>query len=259
MISEHVVIDPSVKIGKDVTIYPFVYIEKNVIIGDGCVIFPYVSIMEGTVLGKNNHIHQNAVLGAIPQDFNYKGDATELIIGDNNTIRENVVINRATFAGNKTSIGNDNFILEGVHVLHDTHIGNKCVFGYGSKIAGNCEVQDGVILSSNVIVNPKVRIGVSSMIQSGCRCSRDIPPYIVAAHNPIKYAGVNTTILNNIGVDEKVQKHIANAYRLLFHSQTSVFDAVLQIKEQIPESPEIDTIVKFVESSQLGIMQQQQL
>ena len=105
-------------------------------------------------------------------------------------------------------------------MLHDTHIGNGCVFGYGSKIAGSCEIQDGVILSSNVVVNPKVRIGNSSMIQSGCRCSKDVPPYIVAAHNPIKYAGVNTTILNNLAVDAKVQKHIANAYRLVFHEKT---------------------------------------
>lgn len=254
MISDHVVIDPSVKLGKNVTIYPFVYIEKNVTIGDDCVIYPYVSIMEGTTLGKGNKIFQNAVLGAVPQDFNYTGDATELVIGDNNTIRENVVINRATFAGNKTIIGNDNFLLEGVHVLHDTHIGSGCVFGYGSKIAGSCEIQDGVILSSNVIVNPRVRIGASSMIQSGCRCSKDVPPYIIAAHNPIKYAGVNTTILNNLSVDAKIQKHIANAYRLVFHDQTSIFDAVLQIKEQIPNSSEIDTIVKFVEDSQLGII-----
>lgn len=255
MISDHVVIDPSVKIGKDVVIYPFVYIEKNVTIGDGCVIYPYVSIMANTTLGKNNHIHQNAVLGAIPQDFNFKGDETELVIGDNNTIRENVVINRATFAGGKTIIGNNNYLLEGVHVLHDTHINNNCVFGYGSKIAGNCEIQDGAILSSNVIVNPKVRVGRYAMIQSGCRCSKDVPPFIVAAHNPIEYAGINITLLNNCGVDEKVQKHIANAYRLIFHEQTSVFDAVLQVKEQIPESPEINEIIQFVNNTQLGIIQ----
>src|SRR5574344_1253292 len=254
MISDQVVIDPSVKIGKNVTIYPFVYIEKNVTIGDDCVIYPYVSIMEGTTLGKGNHVHQNAVLGAIPQDFNYTGDVTELVIGDNNIIRENVVINRATFTGGKTMIGNDNFLLEGVHILHDTHIGNGCVFGYGSKIAGNCEIQDGAILSSNVIVNPKVRVGSSSMIQSGCRCSKDVPPYIVAAHNPITYAGLNGTVLNNLGVDERVQKHIANAYRLVFHDKASLFDTVIQIKEQIESSPEIETIVNFIETSELGII-----
>jgi UDP-N-acetylglucosamine acyltransferase len=254
MISDQVVIDPSVKIGKNVTIYPFVYIEKNVIIGDDCVIYPFVSIMEGTTLGKGNKVHQNAVLGAIPQDFNYNGDATELIIGDNNTIRENVVINRATFAGGKTVIGNDNFLLEGVHILHDSCIGSHCVFGYGSKVAGNCDIHDNVILSSNVLINPRVRIGLMSMVQAGCRCSKDVPPFIVAAHNPVKYAGVNTAILNNQKVDPKVQKHIANAYRLVFHGQTSLLDAVLQIKEQIPESKEISAIIDFVENSQLGLM-----
>jgi acyl-ACP--UDP-N-acetylglucosamine O-acyltransferase len=254
MISDHVVIDPSVKMGKNVTIYPFVYIEKNVTIGDDCVIYPYVSIMEGTTLGKGNKVHQGAVLGAIPQDFNYKGDATEVVIGDNNTIRENVVINRATNAGDKTVIGNDNFLLEGCHVLHDAQIGNNCVFGSGSKISGCCEIHDGVILSSNVIVNPKVRVGASAMIQSGCRCSKDVPPYIVAAHNPINYAGVNTAVLTNLGVDEKIQKHIANAYRLIFHDKTSIFDAVLQVKEQIQQSAEIDNVIAFVEASQLGII-----
>ncbi|SRR5574344_1686607 len=254
MISDQVVIDPSVKIGKNVTIYPFVYIEKNVTIGDDCVIYPYVSIMEGTTLGKGNKVHQNAVLGAIPQDFNYNGDVTELVIGDNNTIRENVVINRATFAGGKTSIGNDNFLLEGVHILHDAHIGNSCVFGYGSKIAGNCEVHDNVILSSNVLINPRVRIGAMSMVQAGCRCSKDVPPFIVAAHNPVKYAGINSAILNNQKIEPREQKHIANAYRLIFHDQTSLLDAVLQIKEQIQESPERNAIIKFVEESKLGLM-----
>src|SRR5574344_1578502 len=151
MISDHVVIDPSVKVGKNVTIYPFVYIEKNVTVGDDCVIYPYVSIMEGTTLGNGNKVHQGAVLGAIPQDFSYKGDATEVVIGDNNTIRENVVINRATNAGDKTIIGNDNFLLEGCHVLHDARIANHCVFGCGTKISGCCDIQDGAILSSSVI------------------------------------------------------------------------------------------------------------
>lgn len=254
MINEHVVIDPSVKLGKNVKIYPFVYIEKNVTIGDDCVIFPYVSIMEGTTLGKNNHVHQNAVLGAIPQDFNYCGAVTELVIGDNNTIRENVVINRATFVGGKTVIGNNNFLMEGVHVSHDAQIGNNCVFGYGSKIAGDCKIADDVILSSNVVINPKVRIGVAAMIQSGCRTSKDVPPYIVAAHNPIQFAGINMTIMNNLQIDEKKQNHVANAYRLVFHSQTSVYDAILQIEQQIPKGKEIDVIIDFLKATELGVI-----
>ena len=254
MISPLASISPSAKIGNNVEIMPFAYIEDDVVIGDDCIIYPYVSIMAGTRLGNGNKIFQNSVLGAIPQDFKYAGDKTELIIGNNNNIRENVVINRATFKGGQTVIGDGNFLMEGVHVSHDTKIGNGCVFGYGTKIAGDCEIHNSVIFSSNVIENPKTRVGKGSLVQSGCRFSKDIPPYIVANHNPIEYGGINSIILTNHGIDEKIQKHIANAYRLVFHGQTSVFDATLQIKEQVPMSTEIQDIIDFLTTTQRGII-----
>ena len=254
MISPKAEINPGAKIGKNVTIYPFAYIEDGVVIGDDCVIYPYVSIMKGTTLGRGNQIFQNTVLGAVPQDFNYTGDDTELIIGDENIIRENVVINRATFAGGKTVLGNRNFLMEGVHVSHDTKIADGCVFGYGTKIAGDCEIEDYVIFSSSVIANAGTRVGRGSMIQGGVRISKDVPPYIVASENPVKYGGVNSTILTAHGVTDKVQAHIANAYRLIFHGQTSVFDAVIQVEEQVPAGSEINHIVEFVRATKLGII-----
>lgn len=160
MISEKAVVSPKAKIGKGVTIYPFAYIEKDVEIDNDCVIYPFVSIMRGTVLGKRNTVYQGTVVGAEPQDFNYSGDMTRVEIGNDNVIRENVVINRATYKDGVTRIGNNNFILEGVHISHDTNVCDRCVFGYGTKIAGDCEIHDGTILSSNVIVNPGVRVGI---------------------------------------------------------------------------------------------------
>ena len=61
-------------------------------------------------------------------------------------------------------------------------------------------------------------------------------------------------MMNEAGIDAKVQKHIANAYRLLFHGKTSTFDVINQIKEQVPDSPEIRTIIEFLENTQRGIM-----
>ena len=254
MISPKAEIDPKAKIGKNVTIYPFAYIEGDVVIGDDCVIYPYVSIMNGTRLGRGNVVYQNTVLGAVPQDFNYCGDASQLVIGDDNTFRENVVINRATFCSGKTEIGNRNSFMEGVHVSHDTKISDDCVFGYGTKIAGDCEIENAVIFSSNVIANAGVRVGRGSMVQGGCRLSRDVPPYIIASDNPVKYGGINATILTNHGVSQKVQDHIANAYRLVFHGQTSVFDAVRQIREQVPDGPEVRHIIEFIDATKLGLI-----
>lgn len=47
MISPLAYVDPSAKIGKNVTIHPFAYIDKNVEIGDDNVIMPNASIMSG--------------------------------------------------------------------------------------------------------------------------------------------------------------------------------------------------------------------
>ena len=253
-ISPRAEVSPKAKIGDNCKIYPFVYIEDDVVIGDNCIIFPFVSILNGTRMGNRNKIHQGTVIAALPQDFEFQGEKSEVIIGDCNVLRENVVINRGTHAGGKTIIGNNNFLLEGAHVSHDTVVGNNCVLGYGAKIAGDCEIGNGVIFSSGAIQNANTRAGDLSLIQAGTAFSRDVPPYVIAGGSPMEYGGPNTTILDSAGIDKKVQKHIANAYRLLFNGKTSVYDVILQIKEQVPDSPEIQNIVKFLENTKRGVM-----
>lgn len=116
MISPLAYVDSAAKIGKNVTIQPFAFIEGNVEIGDDCIIMSGAKILHGTRMGKGNKVHHNAVLGAEPQDFHYTGENSMLIIGDNNDIRENVVVSRATHAGSATRIGNENYLMDGVHL-----------------------------------------------------------------------------------------------------------------------------------------------
>jgi acyl-ACP--UDP-N-acetylglucosamine O-acyltransferase len=247
-------VSPKAKIGNNVKIFPFAWVEDDVEIGDDCIIFPYVSVMNGTRMGHGNRIYQNTVLAAVPQDFHFTGEWTELVIGNDNIIRENVVINRATHKGDKTIIGDNNFLMEGVHISHDTHVANQCVFGYGVKIAGLCEIGNGVIFSSSVIENAKTRVGEGAMIQAGTTFSKDVPPYIVAGGTPVGYHGINSVMMTTYGIDEKIQKHIANAYRLIFHGMTGVDDAVRQVKEQVPDGDEIRNIVDFMNTTKKGII-----
>lgn len=253
-ISDKAVVSPKAKIGQNVTIYPFVYIEDDVVIGDNCVLYPGVNIMNGTRMGNDNTVYQNTVISAVPQDLNYKGDNTVCEIGNGNVIRENVVINRATYASGKTILGNENFLAEGVHISHDTHIGNGNVFGYGTKVAGDCQIDDYVIFSSGVIANAGVRVGSCAMIKSSTRFSKDVPPYVVTGGHPIKYQGINSFVIDRVDIDEKVKNHIANAYRLVFHGQDALENVCGQIIQQIPRSKEIEYIVKFLRDSQLGIV-----
>ena len=76
MISDKAHIDPSAKIGANVTIHPFAFIDKDVEIGDGCVIMPFASIIRGTRMGRNCKVYQGAIVGADPQDFRWKGGFT---------------------------------------------------------------------------------------------------------------------------------------------------------------------------------------
>ncbi len=254
MISPLAYVNPGAIIGENVMIHPFAYIDNNVVIGDNCEILPYASLMSGTRLGKGNKVFQGAVVAAVPQDFAYKGDDTVVIVGDNNVIRENVVINRATLKEGQTRIGNHNFLLEGVHLSHDTKVGDHCVFGYGTKMAGDCVIEDHVIFGGNVLMGQACRVGTWSWIRSGCRFNRDIPPYIVAAKEPITYSGINTKVLEKVGFSEKIVNHIAHAYRLVYQSNTSLQDAVWKIKDQVPNSQEIDHVVEFLSATKLGII-----
>ena len=135
---------------------------------------PFVSILNGTRMGNGNKIHQGSVLAALPQDFEFVGEKSELIIGDNNIIRENVVINRATHRGCKTVLGSNNFLMEGAHISHDTVVGDRCVFGYGAKVAGDCNIGTGALISSNVVEKANTRVGEYAVVQAGTTFSKDV-------------------------------------------------------------------------------------
>ena len=255
MISPLAYVDPQAKIGENVEIGPFAYIEKDVVIGDNCIIKPHVSILKGTTIGNNNIIYQNAVIGATPQDFHYvEGSETHVVIGNDNRIRENVVIAGSTFVDKATTIGDGNFIMERAHICHDVHVFNKCVIGIGVCVAGYCEIHDCSIQSNGVVVQQHVRIGRFSLIQSGCRVQKDVPPYVILGGNPASYHGVNSVILKHVNVTDRILRHIANTYRIIYTGNFSLEDAVIKIPEQIPMSDEIYKILDFIKGAKNGIV-----
>lgn len=254
MISPLAYVDPKAEIGNNVTVHPFAYIDKNVVIGDNCEVLPYASVLAGTTLGKNNRVFQGAILGAEPQDFHFKGEATRLTIGDNNIIREYVVINRATSVQGETRIGNNNYLLKGTRIGHDCRIDDDCILGIDCDLAGDCHIHSKAILAGRVIIKENCRVGSWSLIKSGCRTSKDIPPYIIAAHNPITYKGIDAFVMRRNGFEEATVENIALAYRQIYSSGTSLENAVLRIKDVCKPTPEIDYILRFIEESKMGII-----
>ncbi len=254
MISPLAYVDPKAVIGENVTIHPFAYIDKDVVIGDNCVIYPYASVLAGTTMGQDNRVFQGAIVGAEPQDLRYKGESTQLIVGDHNIIREYVVINRATHPDGKTIIGNNIRLMKGTRIGHDCRVDDNCILGIDCDLTGECHVHSHAILSGRVIVKERCRVGSWTVVKSGSRTGKDIPPYILAAHNPITYAGINAYFLEQAGFSKKVIENIALAYRQVYGSGTSLENALLRIKDIVEPSPEIDYIISFIEDTRMGII-----
>lgn len=254
MISPLAYIHPEAKIGENVEIAPFVFIDKNVVIGDNNKIMANANILYGSRIGNGNSIFPGAVIGAIPQDLKFKGEETTAEIGDNNIIRENVTINRGTEAKGRTMLGNNNLLMESVHVAHDVMIGNGCIIGNSTKMAGEIIIDDHSIISAAVLMHQFCRIGGYGIIQGGCRFSKDIPPYIIAGREPICYAGINVIGLRRRGFSNETIENIHNAYRTIYQSGLNTTDALKKIEETMEMTPEINYIVNFIRESARGII-----
>lgn len=246
-------VHPEAKIGDNVTIEAFAYIDKDVVIGDGTVVRPHASILRGARIGRNNVIYEGAIIAASPQDFRWKGEDSLVVIGDNNTIREHVIINRSIRPHGETRIGNDSFIMAQTHIGHDSAIGNYCVLGNAVKIAGDCKIGNYSILSSNALVHEGLDIGEWVLIKGGCRVNNHVPPFVIMAHNPISYYGVNAFILRRGKKSEDIIDDIAKCYRHVYQCNTSVFNAVRRINEDVPQSPERDAILAFIKDHDMKL------
>ncbi|MDE5688827.1 MAG: acyl-ACP--UDP-N-acetylglucosamine O-acyltransferase [Paramuribaculum sp.] len=247
-------VDPSARIGENVTIHPFAYIDADVEVGDGCEVMSYTSVIRGTRLGKNNKIYQGSIIGADPQDFRWKGEKTYCFVGDNNVIREHVIINRGIEPTGGTRIGNESFIMADSHIGHDSHISDRCVIGNGVTIAGDAEVGRCSILSSGVMLHENSRVGDWVLIKGGCRITGNVPPFVIMAHNPASYFGVNAVILRKGGYSEEQIDDIAKAYRHVYQTGTSVFNALKRIEADVTPGALRDSIVDFIRGVNLKIV-----
>ena len=239
-------VDPTAKLGDNVTIHPFAFIDADVEIGDGCEIMSYTSIIRGSRMGRNNRVYQGTIIGADPQDFRWKGEKTYCYVGDNNVIREHVIINRGIGTEGGTRVGDDTFIMADTHIGHDTVIKGRCVIGNGVTIAGDAEVGECSILSSGVMLHENSRVGDWVLIKGGCRITGNVPPYVIMAHNPTSYFGVNAVVMRKHGFTDDQVDDVAKAYRHLYQTSTSIFNALQRIEADIAPSEIRDEIVNFV-------------
>ena len=104
------------------------------------------------------------------------------------------------------------------------------------------------------MVHQFVKIGTQSMIGGGFRVVQDVPPYIIAAGEPLRFAGVNKIGLKRRHLSKESRDQIKSAYRIYFISKLNHGQALIKIKSELFENEEIQNLVKFIENSDRGII-----
>lgn len=253
-IDKNASVHPDAQIGDNVIIGPFTVIEKDVIVGEGTQIGSHALLANGTRVGKECKIHHGAVLGTLPQDLKFGGEATTLEVGGNTTIREYATLNRGTKAHMRTVVGSNCFLMAYVHVAHDCVLGNNVILANSVNMAGHVEIEDYAIIGGMTPIHQFVRIGKHAMVGGGLRASKDIPPYILAANEPMSFEGTNIIGLRRRNFSAECIANIKKTYRLLYESGYNVTQAVEKIKAELPNTVEVSSILEFIAKSKRGII-----
>ena len=247
------VVSPQAKLGDNNVIGPFCVIDADVEMGDNNRLLNSVTLHEGARIGSGNEFFPGASISTKPQDLKFVGEKTYCVVGDNNSIRENVTISRGTASKGKTLVGSGNLLMENMHIAHDCVIGNGCIIGNSTKFAGEVIVDDYAIISAEVLIHQFLHIGSYVMIQGGSRTSQDIPPYIIAGKEPIRYAGVNLIGLRRRGFSNEVIETIHDTYRTIY-AQGILKDGIAEARAKYPNSKEVEYICSFIETVKRGII-----
>jgi len=226
------------------------------VIGDGTTIAANALIGRGARIGKECKIHHGAIVGHEPQDLKYAGEETTCEIGDRTIVREYATLHRGTGEGGRTIIGSDCYLMGYVHIAHDCTIGNKVIFSNAVMLAGHTEVEDFVIIGGITPIHQFVHIGCHAMIGGGLRVPKDVPPYILAGHEPLIYEGLNSVGLRRRGFRPEAISALDQAYNLIYNSKLNVSQAVARIKEDasLNAVSEVQHVLTFIANSKRGIL-----
>jgi UDP-N-acetylglucosamine acyltransferase len=247
------IVSPGAKLAKDVAVGPYTIIGEHVTVGEGTTIGSHNVIDGWTTIGAHCRIFHSACIGVEPQDLKYRGEQSYVEIGEHNTIREFVTIHRGTDLGDVTRIGSHNLLMAYVHIAHNCIVGSHTILANVVNLAGHVVVEDHASIGGVTPVHQFARVGTHAFIGGGSRVAQDVPPYLLAAGNPLRVAGINQVGLERRGFPEETRSILRRAYKILYRSGKNVTQAIEAIKSELPDIPEVRHLVRFIETSERGI------
>ncbi len=192
-------VSSTAKIGKDVAIGAFVFIDDEVEIGDGSVLFPlvsvyprveigenvvchsFVSIREDCRIGNRVILHNGAVIGSDGFGFQRAKDGSHIkipqkgivIIEDDVEIGANTTVDRAALG--ETIIRRGTKIDNLVQVAHSVEIGPNSILAAQTGIAGSSKVGKNFIAGGQVGIPDHITIGDDVIIAAKSGVTKNLP------------------------------------------------------------------------------------
>ena len=130
----------------------------------------------------------------------------------------------------------------------------KIITGVLSPTSGEVEIDDWAILGGHCAVHQFSRIGAHVMVSGGSLISKDIPPFVTAAHNPLSFVGINSIGLRRRDFTNEQIEQIQEMCRILFQSGYSYTKGCELVEREMPQGPERDMMLSFIRNSKRGII-----
>jgi len=233
-------IDPTARIG------PFCVVGPDVVIGPEVELKSHVVVTGHTSIGAGTIVFPFAVIGEVPQDLKFKGEASRLEIGERNRIREHVTMNCGTEGGGGvTRIGHDGLFMAGCHIAHDAHIGDRVIVVNSAAIAGHCRLEDDVIVGGLAGIHQFVRIGRGAIIGAVTMVTNDVIPYGLVQAPRGELDGLNLVGLKRRGVQRSDITALRAAFQMLAQGEGTFHDRADRLGKET-DSDYVREIVAFV-------------
>src|SRR5919112_507577 len=249
------VVSPRARIGYDCFIGPYCIVGNEVELGDGVRLESHCVVDGRTSIGSGTHVFPFVSIGLASQDLKYKGEPSETRIGERNKIREFVTIHRgATGGGMLTKIGDDCLIMAQAHIAHDCVIGNGVIMANAATLAGHVTIEDRANVGAYSGVHQFCRVGKEAYIGGYSVVVKDALPFALTVGNHAKCYGLNITGMKRRGYSRAAIDSLHHAFRLLLSAKLNTTQALARIREEVHGSPEVEELVRFIETSQRGVV-----
>jgi UDP-N-acetylglucosamine acyltransferase len=240
------VIEPGAQIGTGCEIGPFCHVGPDVRLGDRVVLKSHVVVNGDTLVGDETVIFPFSVIGEVPQDLKFKGEASRLVIGKRNRIREHVTMNTGTEGGGGvTRIGDDGLFMAGCHVAHDAQVGDRVIIVNSAALAGHCVIEDDVIVGGLSGVHQWVRIGKGAIIGAVTMVTHDVIPYGLVQAPRGQLDGLNLVGLKRKGVSRADITALRAAFQMLAQGEGAFLDRAKRLGDET-SSDYVREIVDFI-------------